>query len=104
MRSTSRTVSILSTNTLKVGDTVSWRGAWGNQASSLARVKSIDLVEPGEKHGYQSVEEVDWSRVPTEVVVDLDNGHWAYGRHITELEDDTPPWSSERLDQFTRDA
>lgn len=72
------------TTILRVGDTVTWAGAWGRQESRRARVTQIDLVEPGDKHG-ESVTAVPWSAVEREVVVTLDNGHWAYGyqlRHV----------------------
>jgi hypothetical protein len=66
---------------LKIGDTVLWRGRWGREAAKPAVVVSIDAVEPGEKHG-ASVDFMNWALVPTRAVVDLNNGHWAYGEQI----------------------
>ncbi len=67
---------------LKVGDTVSWRGSWGNDALQNAKVLEIDVDCDGGKDG-RSVTEVFWSKVTRHnVVVSLDNGHWAYGDQI----------------------
>lgn len=67
---------------LKVGDTVSWRGAWGREAPETVKVVGIQRVSgPGEKYG-PDVPEMDWSDVPYYAVVDLANSHWAYGAQI----------------------
>jgi hypothetical protein len=68
---------------LHVGDAVAWRGAWGSEAPRRAVVRSIEQTyHPREKYGTQ-VQEMPWSRVRKNyAVVDLDNGHWAYGEQI----------------------
>ena len=68
---------------LKVGDTVSWRGAWGRDLPKDAVVGSIE-VNCINKSG-TNVEEVDWEFVnDRSVIVDFsDNNHWAYGNQIS---------------------
>ena len=69
---------------LKIGDEVSWRGAWGSQASKRAVVTEIEVTN-GDKYG-RSVNSVGWTRVrDRNVVVTLDNGHWAYGEQISRV-------------------
>ena len=67
---------------LKIGDEVNWRGAWGSEAPKNAVVLSIEITNGG-KYG-RSVNSVGWTRVrDRNVVVTLDNGHWAYGEQIS---------------------
>lgn len=66
---------------LTVGDTVKWRGGFGNESAKDAKVQGIEKCKPGSKYGNQ-VDSIDWSKVDRSVVVDLDNGHWAYGDQI----------------------
>jgi hypothetical protein len=68
--------------TLHIGDTVLWRGGFGNHAPVPAKVKGIERVSPGEKYG-DDVQSLPWIEVPTRAVVDLDNGHWAYGAQLS---------------------
>ena len=68
---------------LAVGDRVLWQGAFGLHAARPARVKAIVL---GGKHG-DPASDVPWDVVARAwggryVVVDLDNGHWAYGAQL----------------------
>ena len=68
---------------LKKGDTVIWRGSWGNDLPKEAKVTSIEICPNGMKNG-EEVNEVPWDMVNgRNVVVDLDNGHWAYGDQIS---------------------
>lgn len=67
---------------LKKNDIVSWRGSWGTQKPQDAIVTQIELCENGSKHGNE-VREIDWELCNRNVVVTLDNGHWAYGNQIT---------------------
>jgi len=72
---------------LKIGDTVIWRGAWGQQEPKEAKVESIELCANGSKYG-KDVKSVDWNTVTSgnrSITVQLDNGHWAYGYQLTEL-------------------
>lgn len=71
-------------NYLKEGDTVIWRGGFGNDAPKKAKVEEIEITN-GAKEG-RPVEKVLWSKVQgRNVVVTLDNGHWAYAYQITKL-------------------
>ena len=68
-------------DTLKIGDTVLWRGGFGSEPAKLAVVEGIEITNGG-KYG-DSVEEVPWSEVyDRNVTVDLENGHWAYAEQI----------------------
>ena len=70
---------------LRIGDKVSWRGAWGSHDAVIAIVEGIEINCKG-KEGYP-VDEVSWEEVKRGgVVVDLSNGHWAYGYQITKAE------------------
>lgn len=69
---------------LHVGEIVWWRGAWGRAKLKQARVTNIEMVSHGEKEGGVKVGSVPW-RMKSQVVVDLDNGHWAYGEQIYPL-------------------
>ena len=71
-------------DTLRVGDTVLWRGGWGRDAPQWATVTHLEVcVEPGDKYGVP-VDQVPWVEVDR-VIVDLDNRHWAYGSQIEPL-------------------
>ena len=69
---------------LKIGDTVLWRGGFGNHNAQPAKVLSIERCLPGEKYG-DDVPVIAWAEVPSRAVVDLDNGHWAYGDQLSRL-------------------
>ena len=71
------------TNKLKVGDTVIWRGAWGSEPPKEAKVEGIQKCPQGSKYG-KDVTSADWDTVMNgrTIVVDLDNGHWAYGNQL----------------------
>lgn len=72
--------------TLKVGDTVLWRGAFGRDAAREAVVEAIEhTANPHEKDG-DDVDSIDWETVRADrAIVTLDNGHWAYGIQIYPL-------------------
>ena len=65
---------------LNIGDTVLWV-----KTMTPAKVIGIDFTEPGKAYG-RKVEKVLWDLVPTNVVVDLDNGKWAHGYQIAEMQ------------------
>ena len=71
---------------IRQGDTVWWRGSFGNDGWEKAKVHRIELVRPGQKENGLLV---PW--VPTTIiencVFDLDNGHWAYGYQIKPVEE-----------------
>lgn len=63
---------------LSVGDTVNWRGGWGRDIPLSAKIENISLV-----NGDSMLESVPWSLLSDrQVVVDLDNGYWAYGEQL----------------------
>lgn len=69
--------------TLKIGDTVFWRGSWGFEGPKPAVVTGItETPIPRVKHG-KEVTHIPWQKViDNYCIVDLDNGHWAYGEQI----------------------
>lgn len=68
---------------LKPDDIVIWRGAWGTQAPKEAKVLRICCGKySGDKYGLV-VPGIPWCCVDDRVVVDLNNGHWAYGSQIS---------------------
>jgi len=72
--------------TLNIGDTVSWRGAWGTEPAKKAKVTDMQLVPAGEKYG-KDVKSAKWTTVEADkIVVNLDNGHWAYGYQLKQVE------------------
>ena len=62
---------------LKVGDEVIWRGSWGKDLPKVVKVTCIEVNDI-------NVSSIEWVNSGNRnVVVDLDNGHWAYGFQIT---------------------
>jgi hypothetical protein len=77
---------------LKIGTKVNWRGAWGKQPAKEATVTGITIGCVG-KVGH-NVPNVHWELVnDRSVIVDLDNGHWAYGNQISKV-NETPFWAT----------
>jgi len=71
-------------NKLKIGDTVNWRGAWGTAPVKQVMVESITKVTNG-KDG-KPVTNVLWDDINgREYIVNLINGHWAWGQHISKI-------------------
>jgi len=72
---------------LRVGDAVIWKGSWGQDSPLEAKVASIEeTVGKHQKNG-ESVSQTKWSRIKADrAVVDLDNGHWAYGNQLQPIE------------------
>ena len=71
--------------TLRIGDRVMWRGGWGNHAARPAQVVRLTRCAPGEKEGGHEIDAAPWALVVVPAsgyVVDLDNGHWAYGEQL----------------------
>ena len=72
--------------TVKIGDTVWWRGAFGMDAPRQAKVKAMERTEnPRDKYGVEDLDSAPWSLVrQNKVLFTLDNGHWAYSDQIQE--------------------
>jgi hypothetical protein len=67
--------------TIKIGDTVLWRGGWGAQPAKSVRVASMELCEElRQKYGIP-VDAIH-ARDKDRTLFVLDNGHWAYGYQI----------------------
>lgn len=67
---------------LRVGDKVEWRGAWGSNAPALAEVTGIEILDGTDTKYGLDTDKVSWDAA-NRIVVDLDNGHWAYGSQIS---------------------
>lgn len=69
--------------TIKIGDTVHWRGCFGMNAPMSAKVVCMELTEyPRSKNGVE-VDEVTVDMVAkNRVLFTLDNNHWAYSEQI----------------------
>lgn len=67
--------------TIKVGEKVMWSGGFGAQAEKPARITGIEVCDEGEKNG----DPVDKASLDDNLVVTLDNGHWAYGDQIRKI-------------------
>tara|TARA_A100000172_G_scaffold36581_1_gene22207 strand:- start:1307 stop:1546 length:240 start_codon:yes stop_codon:yes gene_type:complete len=73
------------TNFLNIGDKVMWSGSWGSETEKLAEVDSITVVEPNTKYG-DNVDWLHWNLVRgRECIINLTNGHWAWGFQVTKL-------------------
>ena len=67
---------------LKMGDVVRWNGSWGSDPEELAKIKNIEICPVGTKFGNE-VKKVLWTTLDKKnVVVTLDNNHFAYGYQI----------------------
>lgn len=70
---------------IRVGDTVLCRGRYGRESALPVTITHLELcVEEGDKYGVP-VTELPWSE-KGRAVVDMSNGHWAYGSQIEPLE------------------
>ena len=72
---------------LIVGDYVNWRGAFGHDPQEEVQVTGIQVCYiADDKEGYD-VKEIDWnSVVGRDIIVDLDNGRWAWAFQISRIE------------------
>ncbi len=72
----------MESNVLKIGDIVIWRSSWGKDAPKEAKVTAIE-INCVNKSG-KEVSKVSWDKVDSrKVIVNLENGHWAYGTQIS---------------------
>lgn len=73
---------------LRIGQTVIWRGAWGTAEPVEAVVRYIQKNESNGSKSGRSVGSIPWSEVTERnVIVDLENGFWAWGSQITEKQE-----------------
>lgn len=68
------------TEVIRKGTKVTYRSNSGRGPVRTARVKDIELCEPGEKYG-EEVEEIDFG-MKDDCTFTLDDGHWCYGEQI----------------------
>ena len=80
-------------NVLRVGDKISWRGTWGKDPIEEATIEIITLTDgPYSKDGVE-VFSVKFSTLKEgNVVIDFDNGHWAYANQVAPLGSDPEKW------------
>jgi hypothetical protein len=65
---------------LKLGDKIIWRGEWGKGPPIVRTVASLFYDPNGQGKNGHEVPDVEWNKmIDRSVVVDMDNGHWAYG-------------------------
>lgn len=71
---------------LSIGDTVLWAGSWGTEPYERAVVGTITLCdEPNSKRG-DEFDKLEWNRIKDrDVIINLDNGHWAWGFQLKPL-------------------
>jgi hypothetical protein len=75
------------TDFLTIGDTVNWRGGFGRDEAKPAKITGIEVCPLGSKYG-TPVKQILWKKINDStktIVVNLDNGHWAYGVQISKL-------------------
>ncbi len=67
--------------TIKIGDTVTYRGGWGTDTPKQAKIKWIELCRaPGQKYGTMK-KEINVKSIE-HCVFGLSDGHWCYGYQI----------------------
>lgn len=70
---------------LNVGDSVYWSGTWGNDPECVVKVQGITDNKNGSKGG-PSIKSIPWAKIDgRNIIVDLDNGHWAYGDQLRRI-------------------
>lgn len=75
----------MNNNRLKIGDSVNWNGSWGAASTEKAKIENIEICAKGCKSG-KEVKSILWNTITSgkrQVIVTLDNGHWAYGYQIS---------------------
>lgn len=68
-------------NVISVGDTVMWRGTWGQDAAKPAKIIDMQLCEE-ERMKYGIDIEKAYLKDKNRLCVVLDNHAWAYGFQI----------------------
>jgi len=77
-------------DTLRIGDTLMWRGSFGMEPARPAKVIGITISYHGDKYG-ESVEEIEWDNAlyNRAVILTLDNNSWCYGDQIARVAAET---------------
>ena len=67
---------------LRVGDTVMWKGSWGKDIAKEVIVTDMEYSTDG-----KIIKVMDWETVMSgrEIIVSLNNGHWAYGFQLSKI-------------------
>ena len=69
---------------IRVGDEVMWRGAWGSQPPRKVKVLRMELCEyERQKYGVEVEEAL--LKDKDRLCIDLSSGNWAYGFQIQPL-------------------
>ena len=80
-------------NVLKIGDRVTWRGAYGKDAPCIATIEHITLTRGPYQKGGEDVEQISLDTLRQGLaVIDLDNGHWAYANQVAPYGNDPQAW------------
>ena len=70
-------------NTIKVGDVITYRGSWGTEAPKQAKVVGIEITEgPRQKYGIEVVEAPVSIVRENRVLFSLNDSHWCYGSQV----------------------
>ena len=70
---------------LSIGDTVVWCGGWGRDKPTHAKVTGFEWSNE-DKSGDSIKESISWDLLDgRQIIVDLNNGHWAYGFQLSAL-------------------
>jgi hypothetical protein len=68
-----------------IGSKVMWRGSWGEDLPTTAKVEYLILTDGYSKEGSE-YNSLSWELFnERKVIVGLTNGHWAYGYQISKL-------------------
>ena len=68
---------------VQVGETVNWKGSFGDAEPQLAKIEGIEINTRGGKDG-DPVQYAHWSKMTRDnAIISLNNGHWCYGNQIS---------------------
>ena len=68
---------------IKLGDTITYRGGWGDHLPTRAKVVSLDITKvQRSKYGTQVNQVSEWSVRGNWVLFGLDDGHWCYSEQV----------------------
>mgnify|MGYP001612876457 CR=1 FL=1 len=70
---------------LKIGQTITYKAAWGAGETREATIIGLEEVSDGDKYG-KNVEQLELWPDGKNAVLDLSDGHWCYGYQVTQTE------------------